>query len=226
MLAIGLDTLLFLFLLGMAGLLRFLANKAGNTENEPHGTTPPPSTTPVRQRSAETEADRMRKFLEALGQPATSTPPPPVKPRETPPSLSEVLREATKQVPADWKRGLLNPLPPVTTVPPPVERPPRVTLPRTVAPAAAPPELPATPPIRAETPGFEVGDETGTVLPVSILRPMEAFVTESSLLSMDKSRNDLAALLRSRSGLRQAMVLREVFGPPRSMQSLDPIGSP
>ena len=167
----------------------------------------------------------MRKFLEALGQPPTSTPPPPVKPRETPPTVSEVLREATKKVPADWKRGLLNPLPPVTTVPPPVERPPRVTLPRTLEPPAAPPELPAAPPVRAETTTFEVGDETSSVSPVSILRPMEAFVTAGPRPPMDQSRNDLAALLRSPSGLRQAMILREVFGPPRSMQSLDLIGS-
>jgi hypothetical protein len=32
-------------------------------------------------------------------------------------------------------------------------------------------------------------------------------------------------MLRSTSGLRDAIILREIFGPPRSMQPLDLVGS-
>jgi hypothetical protein len=37
--------------------------------------------------------------------------------------------------------------------------------------------------------------------------------------------SDVAALLRSTSGLQNAIILREIFGPPRSLQPLDFVGS-
>jgi hypothetical protein len=39
--------------------------------------------------------------------------------------------------------------------------------------------------------------------------------------SKEEKRTDIAALLASESGLRNAIILREIFGPPRSLQSLD-----
>jgi len=38
-------------------------------------------------------------------------------------------------------------------------------------------------------------------------------------------KSDIATLLGSKSGLREAMILREIFGPPRSLESLDVVGS-
>jgi hypothetical protein len=34
-------------------------------------------------------------------------------------------------------------------------------------------------------------------------------------------KTDIAILLASKSGLRDAIILREIFGPPRSLQALD-----
>jgi len=36
---------------------------------------------------------------------------------------------------------------------------------------------------------------------------------------------DIATLLGSKSGLREAIILREIFGPPRSLQPLDAVES-
>jgi hypothetical protein len=40
-----------------------------------------------------------------------------------------------------------------------------------------------------------------------------------------ETETDIAALLRSASGLRSAIILREIFGPPRSLQPLGLIGT-
>lgn len=77
MLAIAIDSILFLLLVGIAALLRLLASKVGDTKSEPeepeeHPTARPPPVTVTRRiehAAEETDADRIRKFLEALGQP-------------------------------------------------------------------------------------------------------------------------------------------------------------
>jgi hypothetical protein len=38
-------------------------------------------------------------------------------------------------------------------------------------------------------------------------------------------KTDIATLLASKSGLRDAIILREIFGPPRSLQLLDLVGN-
>src|SRR5207237_7520717 len=89
----------------------------------------PPSqrSRPLSSEPEETDQERIRKFLEALGQPTTSKPPPPVAPRPTyqkPVVLSRPESEPVR------RRTVLSPLPPLTTRPPepePVWRLPRET---------------------------------------------------------------------------------------------------
>jgi hypothetical protein len=106
-------------------------------------------------------------------------------------------------------------LPPLTTQPPPLEPAPPVI-------ASLPPPLPGSTPVLVptrpiETPVFEVRqtqpsspsrDQVGafpaTTAPASSRPPL----TTPSVL----------ALLASADGLRQAVILREIFGPPRSLQ--------
>ncbi|HZQ46104.1 MAG TPA: hypothetical protein VFC07_03760, partial [Verrucomicrobiae bacterium] len=55
-----------------------------------------------------------------------------------------------------------------------------------------------------------------------IATPAEAYALATKpAASMAPVKSDFAALLRSPGGLRQAIILREIFGPPRSMQPLD-----
>jgi hypothetical protein len=47
----------------------------------------------------------------------------------------------------------------------------------------------------------------------------------ATVAQASKSKVELATLLRSTSGLRDAIILREIFGPPRSLQPLDLVGT-
>ena len=84
MIAASLDSLLFLLLVAVAVLFQFLAKIAAKTSKDQTKRTPTPiprTPTPMRRAPTESDEDRIRKLLEALGQPPTSRPPPPVVPR-------------------------------------------------------------------------------------------------------------------------------------------------
>src|SRR6266436_7007389 len=81
-----LENLLFILLIAMAALFRLLASKAGQTKKrlqnpDQKSTTSPQLGEPPRRARVESDEERIRKLLEALGQPPTSKPPPPVVPR-------------------------------------------------------------------------------------------------------------------------------------------------
>ena len=80
------ENLLFILLIAMAVLFRLLASKAGETKEklqnpDQRSTTSPQLGESPRRARVESDEERIRKFLEALGQPASSRPPPPVAPR-------------------------------------------------------------------------------------------------------------------------------------------------
>src|SRR6266571_606736 len=84
MLAAHLENLLFLLLLALAGLFQLLGRAARKTSTDEEEPTPKPAprmAKPIPRAPAESDEERIRKFLEALGQPATTRPPPPVAPR-------------------------------------------------------------------------------------------------------------------------------------------------
>src|SRR5216110_217597 len=81
-----LDNLLFILLIAMAALFRLLAHKAGEAKKrsqkpDQRPTAIPQPDQPIRRASVESDEERIRKFLEALGQPTTAKPPPPIVPR-------------------------------------------------------------------------------------------------------------------------------------------------
>src|ERR1700732_460316 len=104
----------FLFLLFVAVAIFFqLLTRAAKTGRRPGGDTKRRSTTPPQTPrpttgQAETDEDRIRKFLEALGQPTTSKPPPPVAPG---PTYQEPM-VLPRVEPQPVKRSILSPLPP------------------------------------------------------------------------------------------------------------------
>jgi len=62
--------------------------------------------------------------------------------------------------------------------------------------------------------------------PLIIKTAAEAYAIATQPVSKPaQMETNIAALLRSTSSLRNAIVLREIFGPPRSLQPLDLIGS-
>jgi hypothetical protein len=196
------DHPIILIIVVAAALLRWLSQRSQAPKEEDPERPEVPGQPIPRGGETQTEEERIRRFLDALGQPTTSTPPRRVTPRPTAP---KVVRPHLPPLTA--------PLPPLTTVPPP--------LPSASSATIQPPPPPAAPPLpiqRVFTPapvqeaGFEVRDL--------------AAQTSSDLVSERTvgGQQGLLLMLRSAQGLRSAIVLREVFGPPRSLQTFDPIG--
>jgi hypothetical protein len=210
MIAAHVDNWIFFLLVIVVTLFRWLISAANKASKDPRQT-PPRSTSsppPIPRGRRETDEERIRKFLDALGQPQGSTPPSSVRARPTyekPDVLPPVLR---------------SPLPPLTTKPP--ELPRKVTLPRQIT--QPPYEQKTFKPKAAET-NFEVHEATAApiVEPVAAAKsPAEAYaIATQAPVAAAPAQTDVRSLLRSSSGLRSAVILREVFGPPRSLQPLE-----
>src|SRR4030095_7688558 len=107
MLAASIDNLLFLLLIAVAALFQLLSkavSKTGKSEADENPESPTPQTPrPIRRAPAESDADRIRKFLEALGQPPSSIPPPPVLPRTDIPPRRLAPVQPPPVIPATWR---------------------------------------------------------------------------------------------------------------------------
>ena len=206
-----LDQLVFLLLVGIAFFFQLLA-RAAKAGKGPGGTKPKSTPPPIPRAPAETDEERIRRFLEALGQPTTSKPPPPVTPRPT----------YQKPILLPHSPPFGSPLPPLTTRPP--ELPREAKLPTEIKPAR---EAKIFRSKVAEAPTFEIQQGPLPSEPPAIAKmPVEAPAIADQQPSIPSPRRtELAALLRSTSGLREAIVLREIFGPPRGLQQFDVTGS-
>ncbi len=214
MAALHLDNLLFLLFVALAIFFQILTRAATKGRRRPgdtrrRSTSPSQMSRPLAREPDETDEERIRKFLEALGQPTTSKPPAPVAPRPT------YQRPAVlPHVPPP----LRLPLPPLTTRPPDLPR--EIRLPGQITPTR---EATTFQPKVAESPVFEVQQGRPPLEPISEAEVKMAF---QPLASQSSTKTyDIATLLRSTSGLRNAIILREIFGPPRSLQPVDLVGS-
>jgi hypothetical protein len=215
MIAVHFENLLFLLFVAGAFLFQLLTRAASKTsknadESQRRSTSTPP---PIPRAPAETDEERIRKFLEALGQPTTSKPPPPVRPR---PTYQKPV--VLPHVPPPFA----SPLPPLTTRPPDLPR--EIKLPGQITSTRGKKTFR---PRVAEASEFEVHEGPMPTEPPPIIKtPAEAYAIATQPVSKpDQTETNIAALLRSTSGLRNAIILREVFGSPRSLQPLDLVGS-
>ena len=219
MLALSLDNLLFFLLIAVAALFQLLSkavSRAGKSESDKTPSAPRPQTPrPIQRAPRESDADRIRKFLEALGQPPTSTPPPPVAPRTDIPPRRLAPVQPPPVIPGAWRLAREQRQKPDVSQrkTPTPEQPSRVreiiSSPRP-APAAA---------------AFEV-HEAARPLEVQqqpiVRTPVETYATanQAGVQRADFKMN-YATLLGSKSGLREAIIVREIFGPPRGLQAFD-----
>src|SRR6266704_724666 len=106
MIAVSLDNLLFLLLIAAAALFQLLSKtirKAGKSDSNETSSSPRPQTPrPIQRAPRESDADRIRKFLEALGQPPSSTPPSPVLPRTDIPPRRLAPVQPPSVIPGVW----------------------------------------------------------------------------------------------------------------------------
>jgi len=196
------DNPIILLIIVAAAVLRWLWQKAA-AEKDPERPTAPDEPIPPSGESR-TEEERIRRFLEALGQPTTSSPPPKVTPkRETP--KRTILPEPK-----------LHRLPPLTTVPPPLP-PPIWAQPVLIEEAAPRPvEKRIFRPAISQEARFEVQD-----LGVESLEDLSSEGRRAAT-----RQRELIPDLASPRGLRSAIVLREIFGPPRGLQGFETAGLP
>jgi hypothetical protein len=217
MIAVSLDNLLFFLLIAVAALFQLLSktiSKAGKSDSNETSSSPRPQTPrPIQRAPRESDADRIRKFLEALGQPPTSTPPPPVAPRTDIPLRPLAPVQPTPVVPGRWRLSREQREKPDVSQREsfPLEQPSRLQ--QIVPPPVPPPAVPV----------FEVHEAVPVELqqPPVIKPPVEAYTATQTVTKRADFTMNIAMLLLSKSGLREAILLREILGPPRGLQAFD-----
>ena len=219
MIAVSLDNLFFLLLIAVAALFQLLAktiSKAGKSDSNETPSSPKPQTArPIQGAPRESDADRIRKFLEALGQPPSSTPPPPVLPRTDIPPRRLAPVQPPPVIPGVWQ------LPRERREKPDVSQ-------RESAPVEQPSGLeqivpPPVPPPAA--PAFEIHEALPVELqlPPLIKTPVQAYGAPkaSAVLTSADFKANITILLASKSSLREVILLREILGTPRGLQAFD-----
>ena len=219
MLAFSLDNLLFLLLIAVAALFQLLSktiSKAGKGDsNETSGLPGPQTPRPIQRAPRESDADRIRKFLEALGQPTSSTPPPPVVPRTDIPPRRLAPVQPPPVMPGAWRlpRERREKSDVSQSGSAPIEQPGGL---KKIVPSPVPPPV---------APAFEVHE----ALPVEIqelpiITPSAEPYVAPKALGVAKAadfKTEIATLLASKSSLKEVILLREILGTPRGLQALD-----
>ena len=200
------QNIIFIIIAAIVGISRWIAHISEESKKQrqkrppqlPRAPGPRPEyTQPVQRTQPKTDADRVREFLEALGQPAGTTPPPKVQPRTEIPArpLAPVqppasIRPFRKPEFRTWKEQMKE----IVVLQQPAKPPPAKRV------VAAPP-IPA----EANEPGAWIAQEQV---------PTDQPAPRATVETLWKQN------LRSPDSLRTAIILREIFGPPRSLQSL------
>ena len=216
--------LIFLLIMAIIGVINWLTNKKSE-ETPPQNTPQRKSASPTSsrpQRPANSEEERMRKFLEALGIPADHAPPP-VKPRETPSGPPRPLPKLEPKPP--FVAGHPLPLPrskprPVAPVPPPLPAREEVSQDHRPAPSLPVEQLHIPTLKTPDVPEFVTTASKVSAIPTEklIAQESDAYSIAPELSSRGASEG-IRALLATPASLRNAVLLREVLGPPRGLQS-------
>jgi hypothetical protein len=206
------EQLFILLLVGAFALMKW-ALKGGQFSKPEDSSQEPTTARPSQGRGAAgSEEERMRKFMEALGIPTSSAPPPKVAPRTEAPKrplapvrpplvlFPDIQRPSKREQtrPRPRPRSARETTPPRQQAPPPPQPPPLARTERAEPSPRPLTDFPEAMPAAAEFPGAE------TAAPVA---------RESA-----SQPADIRALLRSPASLRSAIILREVLGPPRGLQ--------
>jgi hypothetical protein len=184
------------------------------------GGPPPPRTSSRSASPTESDAERQRRFREAVGLPLDAPLPPPIRPRTTasPPPLQPVMPPPVLGMPT--APGRLRriytgvPTQPGTPGTQPTAR--RIPAPAPAPASAAPPPAPVqqiAPPAPAPQ----------TYIPYTPSRPPAAPAAPAPQPSFPAA--GLLARLRDPAAVREAIILREILGPPKALQGT-PLGAP
>ncbi|MDB6152943.1 MAG: hypothetical protein JWL90_1396 [Chthoniobacteraceae bacterium] len=204
--------LLFLVVVAVGGLINWLTKKDDKPVEKPKIESP--RAQPMRSApGADSEAERMRRFMEALGIPNHEAPPPPVKRREPPQMPAPMPRiEPRGTVVSPWPVPVKRQRTPV----PPAPK-------KSQAPAYVPPPVPvekiAIPELKTPAlPAWDTVSSHVSAIPfeASHADMRDAYKGESAV---DQPIERLRDLIKSPADLRAAILLREIIGPPRGLQT-------
>ena len=207
------QNIIFIIIAAIIGISRLVSRISEESKKQSQGRRQPPpqppqTSQPIQRIQPKTDEERVREFLEALGQPAGAAPPPKALPRaQIPPRpLAPVqppasMRPFAKPVFRTWKEQAKE----IVVLQQPAK--------------AAPPEsrrIVVPPPVPAEA------NEPGTW----IEQAQTPAGTKMSIAQTDDQPSVRASAdtiwkqaLRSPDAARTAIILREIFGPPRGVQS-------
>jgi hypothetical protein len=212
------QNIIFIVIAAIIGISRLVSRISEESKKQsqrrgqpPQGPPPQPGIPqPIQRTRPKTDEERVREFLEALGQPAGAAPPPKALPRaQIPPRpLAPVqppasMRPFAKPVFRTWKeqaKEIVVLQQPAKAAPPEIRR------------IVVPPPLPA----EANEPGAWIEQDqtqTAAATKMSIARTDDQPSVRASADTIWKQ-----ALL-SPNAARTAIILREIFGPPRGVQS-------
>ena len=215
------ENIFFLILVAAIGLIRWImvAAESGKNSKAQKRADPPKPNAPLERAPTQTEEERVRRFMEALGVPTTNTPPPKTTRRAVTPNIPR-----TKTIrPIDpFPQPRTASWPPVTTTSVPTPTPvfiPGMPVPPLINEVIASPK--ETTIRTASSAIFEVRDVAGgSPEEPPLLQPVtDAYraITTARPLVRSESVN-WQEIVRSPNGLRDAIILREIFGPPRGLQ--------
>jgi len=207
------QNIIFIIIAAIVGISRLIVRISEESKKRsqrppqlPRAPSRPEYTQPVQRTQPKTDADRIREFLEALGQPTGTAPPPKVQPRtQIPPRPVAPVQPPASMRPfgkpefRTWKEKVKEI---VVTKLPPAKR------------IVPPPAVPA----EANEPGAWIAEEEAEV---GVAQKKEVVSRVSAPLTQAPSAETLwKQILRSPDSLRTAVILREIFGPPRGLQQL------
>ena len=212
------QTIIFIIIAAIIGISRLVSRISKESKKQSQRRRQPPQRPPpqpqipraIQRTRPKTDEERVREFLEALGQPAGAAPPSKAQPRtQIPPRpLAPVqppasMRPFAKPEFRTWREEAkeIVVLQQPTKIAPPEIKPVIV---QSVVPA------------EASEPGAWIAQEaaqTGAATKLAIARADDQPSVRASAATIWKQ------TLRSPEAVRTAIVLREIFGPPRGVQS-------
>jgi hypothetical protein len=214
------QNIIFIIIAAIVAISRLIARISEASKKQQKRQPPVPGrprpeyTQTVKRRLPKTDEERVREFLEALGQPPGSAPPPTVQPRtQVPPRPLAPVQPPSSMRPfaqpefRTWRKQakeIVVVQQPTKPAPPPIRR---------VVPSAPPPL-----PLETNEPGAWMAQEQAQVAPAATKIAAPAAVDQpvhrATIETLWKNN------LRSPDSLRTAIILREIFGPPRGLQPL------
>ena len=213
----AISQLVYFAVIAVIAISRAVAKSRKKSDDQP----PSRPLTRIERPSADTELERQRRFREALGLPPDTTVPPPIRPRPVQQQQQGPLPTIpVSQGPAAFgiPRRIYTGVPHKTGTPAPAPTPAPAYAPAPAAVAAPTPPPPITMPVPAapldlQTPLIPILQASlATELP-SPPRPAAAPAP-----TRRASTAEILRRLRDPVSIRQAIILREVLGPPKALQ--------